>query len=114
MIRQRACACECMLLSCLCLLIPDCAFGLTPPFHPTLLPVSVPVGSVCKNWLCCLPSPVGIEYNSDLSCHYKVELSYDNLVTSGPEPHPPPIADDESDDDDDDDVPRVMLLPASL
>lgn len=47
------------------------------------------------------------EYNSDLSCHYKVELSYENLVTSGPEPHPPPIADDESDDEDDDDVPRV-------
>ncbi|XP_048853239.1 probable E3 ubiquitin-protein ligase HECTD4 isoform X2 [Brienomyrus brachyistius] len=46
------------------------------------------------------------QYNSDLSCHYKVELSYDNLVTSGPDPHPPPIADDESDDDDDDDVPR--------
>lgn len=47
------------------------------------------------------------EYNSDLSCHYKVQLSYENLVTSGPDPHPPPIADDESDDDDDDDVPRV-------
>lgn len=47
------------------------------------------------------------EYNSDLSCHYKVELSFENLVTSGPEPHPPPIADDESDDEDDDDVPRV-------
>lgn len=47
------------------------------------------------------------EYNSDLSCHYKVELSYENLVTSGPDPHPPPIADDESDDEDDDDVPRV-------
>ncbi|KAM7391556.1 hypothetical protein PAMP_022238 [Pampus punctatissimus] len=46
------------------------------------------------------------EYNSDLSCHYKVELSYENLVTSGPDPHPPPIADDESDDEDDDDVPR--------
>ncbi|RVE68479.1 hypothetical protein OJAV_G00091690 [Oryzias javanicus] len=46
------------------------------------------------------------QYNSDLSCHYKVELSYENLVTSGPEPHPPPIADDESDDEDDDDVPR--------
>lgn len=51
--------------------------------------------------------PVGTEYNSDLSCHYKVELSYENLVTSGPDPHPPPIADDESDDEDDDDVPRV-------
>lgn len=47
------------------------------------------------------------EYNSDLSCHYKVELSYDNLVTTGPNPHPPSIADDESDDEDDDDVPRV-------
>ncbi|KAG5840241.1 hypothetical protein ANANG_G00186730 [Anguilla anguilla] len=46
------------------------------------------------------------QYNSDASCHYKVELSYENLVTSGPEPHPPPIADDESDDEDDDDVPR--------
>ncbi|KAG7243852.1 hypothetical protein INR49_006006 [Caranx melampygus] len=46
------------------------------------------------------------EYNSDLSCHYKVELSYENLVTSGPDSHPPPIADDESDDEDDDDVPR--------
>uniref|UniRef100_A0A3B4BE60 HECT domain-containing protein n=1 Tax=Periophthalmus magnuspinnatus TaxID=409849 RepID=A0A3B4BE60_9GOBI len=46
------------------------------------------------------------QYNSDLSCHYKVELSYENLVTSGPDPHPPPIADDESDDEDDDDVPR--------
>uniref|UniRef100_A0A8D3DKM7 HECT domain-containing protein n=1 Tax=Scophthalmus maximus TaxID=52904 RepID=A0A8D3DKM7_SCOMX len=33
------------------------------------------------------------QYNSDLSCHYKVELSYENLVTSG-------------DDEDDDDVPR--------
>lgn len=47
------------------------------------------------------------EYNSDLSCHYKVELSYDNLVITGPNPHPPSIADDESDDEDDDDVPRV-------
>lgn len=47
------------------------------------------------------------EYNSDLSCHYKVELSYDNLVTTGPNPHPPSVADDESDDEDDDDVPRV-------
>ncbi|KAA8578851.1 hypothetical protein FQN60_005319, partial [Etheostoma spectabile] len=35
------------------------------------------------------------QYNSDLSCHYKFELSYENLVTSGPDPHPPPIADDE-------------------
>lgn len=52
--------------------------------------------------MCC-----GAEYNSDQSCHYKVELSYENLVTSGPDPHPPPIADDESDDEDDDDVPRV-------
>lgn len=50
---------------------------------------------------------VDTEYNSDLSCHYKVELSYENLVTSGPDPHPPPIADDESDDEDDDDAPRV-------
>lgn len=54
-----------------------------------------------------LSFPVGAEYNSDLSCHYKVELSYENLVTSGPDPHPPPIADEESDDEDDDDVPRV-------
>ncbi|XP_046872567.1 probable E3 ubiquitin-protein ligase HECTD4 isoform X1 [Hypomesus transpacificus] len=46
------------------------------------------------------------QYNSDSSCLYKVELSYDNLVTSGPDPHPPPIADDESDEDDDEDVPR--------
>ncbi|KAI1901157.1 hypothetical protein AGOR_G00057300 [Albula goreensis] len=46
------------------------------------------------------------QYNSDSSCLYKVELSYENLVTSGPDPHPPPIADDESDDEDDDDVPR--------
>ncbi|XP_061115937.1 probable E3 ubiquitin-protein ligase HECTD4 isoform X3 [Conger conger] len=46
------------------------------------------------------------QYNTDASCHYKVELSYENLVTSGPDPHPPPIADDESDDEDDDDVPR--------
>lgn len=53
--------------------------------------------------------PVLTEYNSDLSCHYKVELSYENLVTSGPDPHPPPIADDESDDEDDDDVPRVSF-----
>ena len=51
--------------------------------------------------------PFGTEYNSDLSCHYKVELSYENLVTSGPDPHPPPIADDESDDEDDEDVQRV-------
>lgn len=55
------------------------------------------------------PLPVLTEYNSDLSCHYKVELSYENLVTSGPDPHPPPIADDESDDEDDDDVPRVSF-----
>ncbi|KAJ7994262.1 hypothetical protein DPEC_G00264060 [Dallia pectoralis] len=46
------------------------------------------------------------QYNSDLSCQYKMELSYENLVTSGPDAHPPPIADDESDDEDDDDVPR--------
>lgn len=39
-----------------------------------------------------------------------MELSYENLVTSGPDPHPPPIADDESDDEDDDDVPRVSGL----
>lgn len=55
------------------------------------------------------PLPALPEYNSDLSCHYKVELSYENLVTSGPDPHPPPIADDESDDEDDDDVPRVSF-----
>lgn len=56
----------------------------------------------------CVPAPfLRTEYNSDASCHYKVELSYENLVTSGPDPHPPPIADDESDDEDDDDVPRV-------
>lgn len=48
-----------------------------------------------------------LEYNSDASCYYKLELSYENLVTSGPDPHPPPITDDESDDEDDDDVPRV-------
>lgn len=47
------------------------------------------------------------EYDSDTSCHYKVELSYENFITSGPDPHPPPIADDESDDDDDDDIPQV-------
>ena len=47
------------------------------------------------------------EYDSDTSCHYKVELSYENFITSGPHPHPPPIADDESDDDDDDDIPQV-------
>lgn len=47
------------------------------------------------------------EYDSDAACHYKVELSYENFITSGPDPHPPPIADDESDDDDDDDMPRV-------
>nr|XP_033812752.1 probable E3 ubiquitin-protein ligase HECTD4 isoform X2 [Geotrypetes seraphini] len=46
------------------------------------------------------------QYDSDASCHYKVELSYENPITSGPDPHPPPIADDESDDDDDDDIPR--------
>lgn len=48
-----------------------------------------------------------LEYNSDASCSYKLELSYENLVTSGPDPHPLPIADDESDDEEDDDVPRV-------
>jgi len=47
------------------------------------------------------------EYNSDASCHYKVELSYENLVVSGPNAHPPLIADDESDDEDDEDIPRV-------
>lgn len=36
-----------------------------------------------------------------------MELSYENFITSGPDPHPPPIADDESDDDDDDDIPQV-------
>nr|XP_015221532.1 PREDICTED: probable E3 ubiquitin-protein ligase HECTD4 [Lepisosteus oculatus] len=46
------------------------------------------------------------QYNSGDSCHYKLELSYENLITSGPDPHPPPIADDESDDDEDDDIPR--------
>ncbi|XP_063042342.1 probable E3 ubiquitin-protein ligase HECTD4 isoform X2 [Engraulis encrasicolus] len=46
------------------------------------------------------------QYNSDASCHYKVELSYENLVTSGPDSHPPPLADDESDDEDDEDMPR--------
>ncbi|XP_064424272.1 probable E3 ubiquitin-protein ligase HECTD4 [Latimeria chalumnae] len=46
------------------------------------------------------------QYDSDASCHYKVELSYENFITSGPNPHPPPIADDESDDDEDDDIPR--------
>uniref|UniRef100_A0A7M4FB26 HECT domain E3 ubiquitin protein ligase 4 n=1 Tax=Crocodylus porosus TaxID=8502 RepID=A0A7M4FB26_CROPO len=46
------------------------------------------------------------QYDSDNSCHYKMELSYENFITSGPDPHPPPIADDESDDDDDDDIPR--------
>ncbi|RXN23820.1 putative E3 ubiquitin- ligase HECTD4 isoform X1 [Labeo rohita] len=46
------------------------------------------------------------QYNSDASCHYKVELSYENLVLSGPNAHPPPIADDESDDEDDEDIPR--------
>lgn len=57
---------------------------------------------------------IGTEYNSDLSCHYKVELSYENLVTSGPDSHPPPIADDESDDEDDDDAPRVNTVLACL
>lgn len=47
------------------------------------------------------------EYNTDASCHYKVELSYENLVVSGPNTHPPPSADDDSDDEDDEDVPRV-------
>lgn len=47
------------------------------------------------------------EYDSDSSCHYKTERSYENFIISGPDLHPPPIADDESDDDDDDDVPRV-------
>uniref|UniRef100_A0A671K5X4 Probable E3 ubiquitin-protein ligase HECTD4 n=1 Tax=Sinocyclocheilus anshuiensis TaxID=1608454 RepID=A0A671K5X4_9TELE len=46
------------------------------------------------------------QYSSDASCHYKVELSYENLVVSGPNVHPPPIADDESDDEDDEDIPR--------
>ncbi|KPP69529.1 hypothetical protein Z043_111707 [Scleropages formosus] len=46
------------------------------------------------------------QYNSDSSCYYKMELSYENFVTSGPDAHPPPIADDESDDDDDEDMPR--------
>ncbi|XP_029777324.1 probable E3 ubiquitin-protein ligase HECTD4 isoform X6 [Suricata suricatta] len=46
------------------------------------------------------------QYDSDTSCHYKVELSCENFITSGPDPHPPPIADDESDDEDDDDVPQ--------
>ena len=54
------------------------------------------------------------EYDSDTSCHYKVELSYENFITSGPDPHPPPIADDESDDDDDDDIPQVRALQRSL
>ncbi|XP_013909607.1 PREDICTED: probable E3 ubiquitin-protein ligase HECTD4 [Thamnophis sirtalis] len=45
-------------------------------------------------------------YDSDSSCHYKTERSYENFIISGPDLHPPPIADDESDDDDDDDVPR--------
>ncbi|MEE6503851.1 hypothetical protein FKM82_004993 [Ascaphus truei] len=51
-------------------------------------------------------STVQQQYDSDASCRYKVELSYEEFVTSGPDPHPPPIADDESDDDDDDDIPR--------
>ncbi|XP_043924358.1 probable E3 ubiquitin-protein ligase HECTD4 isoform X2 [Protopterus annectens] len=46
------------------------------------------------------------QYDSDASCHYKVELSYENFITSGPNPHPPPIADDETDDDEDDDIAR--------
>uniref|UniRef100_A0A8C1PKU9 HECT domain E3 ubiquitin protein ligase 4 n=1 Tax=Cyprinus carpio TaxID=7962 RepID=A0A8C1PKU9_CYPCA len=46
------------------------------------------------------------QYSSDASCHYKLELSYENLVVSGPNAHPPPIADDESDDEDDEDIPR--------
>uniref|UniRef100_A0A8C2Q3W7 HECT domain E3 ubiquitin protein ligase 4 n=1 Tax=Cyprinus carpio TaxID=7962 RepID=A0A8C2Q3W7_CYPCA len=46
------------------------------------------------------------QYSSDASCHYKVELSYENLFVSGPNAHPPPIADDESDDEDDEDIPR--------
>ncbi|XP_058850690.1 probable E3 ubiquitin-protein ligase HECTD4 isoform X1 [Acipenser ruthenus] len=46
------------------------------------------------------------QYDSDSSCFYKVELSYENLITSGPEPHLPPVVDDESDDDEDDDIPR--------
>uniref|UniRef100_A0A8C6YBB9 HECT domain E3 ubiquitin protein ligase 4 n=1 Tax=Naja naja TaxID=35670 RepID=A0A8C6YBB9_NAJNA len=46
------------------------------------------------------------QYDSDSSCHYKTERSYENFIISGPDLHPPPIADDESDDDDDDDVPR--------
>lgn len=53
------------------------------------------------------------EYDSDTSCHYKMELSYENFITSGPDPHPPPIADDESDDDDDDDIPRVRNMASS-
>lgn len=63
---------------------------------------------------CLLVLSVHIEYNSDLSGHYKMELSYENLVTSGPNSHPPPIADDESDDEDDDDVPRVSEEESSL
>lgn len=54
------------------------------------------------------------EYDSDTSCHYKVELSYENFITSGPDPHPPPIADDESDDDDDDDIPQVRAPLKSI
>lgn len=42
-----------------------------------------------------------------------MELSYENFITSGPDPHPPPIADDESDDDDDDDIPRVRNVANS-
>ena len=68
------------------------------------------VGNLCLFQNFSLTFVVGTEYNSDLSCYYKVELSYENLVTSGPDPHPPPIADDESDDEDDDDVPRVSEI----
>uniref|UniRef100_A0A8C9FMB8 HECT domain E3 ubiquitin protein ligase 4 n=1 Tax=Pavo cristatus TaxID=9049 RepID=A0A8C9FMB8_PAVCR len=53
------------------------------------------------------------QYDSDTSCHYKMELSYENFITSGPDPHPPPIADDESDDDDDDDIPRVSNMAST-
>lgn len=61
-----------------------------------------------------LPLCFVTEYDSDTSCHYKVELSYENFITSGPDPHPPPIADDESDDDDDDDIPQVRDLQHPL
>lgn len=43
-----------------------------------------------------------------------MELSYENFITSGPDPHPPPIADDESDDDDDDDIPQVRAPQRSF